>query len=866
MDVTCERCGTEYEFDETLVAPRGTTVKCTQCGHLFKVFRPGAGPGSEPRAWMVRRATGGAPETIGSLKELQRRITVGELTPEDQISRSGEGWKRLGDIAELQTFFEAARAAGGSARRDPTVSYGDRAADRGGGVSFPSPPAGPRSDRRGFAPAGEAMRDAPDRTPPPAAPPGKPTGKSTMLGVGARPPSPVFATEDDGRPGIPRSAVEPPPNEGSGVSARPGAGRSDTSPVALGGPAGHVGPVGLGGPRSTPPPAPPRRPQSSSPGPPSPPPRPPSPRPPPLAGGARPGALPAPPRVPREAETLPEVAPPPGAPSAPAPSDRPPSRRTSERPSFRPLHVDEGDDIPKPRYGRSRSGLWVSLVLLLAIGAGALAGWDQIAVLLGAGGERGDPAAPFLASGDEQLRGDHEDAYEAAIAHYTKALAFREHDPRALAGLSRAHALIAQERLFEASDLEARAGDDPALRGEAASMRRDARAHAEQAREHAEAAVRHAPADADAEVALSDALRLSGDLALARSRLDRARTLRSTPSAEALRVEALLTADQAGDFAAAQALAERAVAEDPGLLRARLLLARAHIAAGDVSAARAQLRAVIDRAPGHPTASALLRRLDGDVPAGTATARAAAVRTPTPAAAIPAPRGAPTPTPTVATPAPTPTSPAPIPATGTTTVGTGRAGPTGAAGATSVARDPAPVATGRGYDAMIREAEERLENGDTRRARSLYEQALRERPGGVEATTGLGFVMLAEGNARGAITLFQGAADRGYADAYIGLGDAYRRTGDRERALQAYEAYLERNPGGSRASIARRQADRLRTELGRSESGGGWGGGSGSIGSDTPVTRPDELPALRGLTSPPPRDIPGDAPVIESEP
>ena len=37
MDVTCERCGTEYEFDETLVSERGTTVKCTNCGHLFNL-------------------------------------------------------------------------------------------------------------------------------------------------------------------------------------------------------------------------------------------------------------------------------------------------------------------------------------------------------------------------------------------------------------------------------------------------------------------------------------------------------------------------------------------------------------------------------------------------------------------------------------------------------------------------------------------------------------------------------------------------------------------------------------------------------------------------------------------------------------
>jgi len=154
MDVTCERCGTEYEFDETLVAARGTTVKCTNCGHLFKVFRPGASAagGAESKSWTVRRASGGASESIASLKELQRLITVGQLTPDDQISRSGEGWKRLGDIAELQTFFAAAAAARESqrpARRDPT----------GGRVT----------DGRAYAPTGEVARGT-DRPPPQSAP------------------------------------------------------------------------------------------------------------------------------------------------------------------------------------------------------------------------------------------------------------------------------------------------------------------------------------------------------------------------------------------------------------------------------------------------------------------------------------------------------------------------------------------------------------------------------------------------------------------------------------------------------------------------------------------------------------------------
>src|SRR5687768_13902699 len=37
MDVRCEQCGTEYELDETRLKPGGVTVKCTSCGHMFKI-------------------------------------------------------------------------------------------------------------------------------------------------------------------------------------------------------------------------------------------------------------------------------------------------------------------------------------------------------------------------------------------------------------------------------------------------------------------------------------------------------------------------------------------------------------------------------------------------------------------------------------------------------------------------------------------------------------------------------------------------------------------------------------------------------------------------------------------------------------
>ena len=40
MEVLCERCHAEYDFDEALATKRGTTVKCAACGHQFRVFLP----------------------------------------------------------------------------------------------------------------------------------------------------------------------------------------------------------------------------------------------------------------------------------------------------------------------------------------------------------------------------------------------------------------------------------------------------------------------------------------------------------------------------------------------------------------------------------------------------------------------------------------------------------------------------------------------------------------------------------------------------------------------------------------------------------------------------------------------------------
>ncbi len=104
MDVQCERCKTEYEFDDALVSGRGTTVKCTNCGLQFKV-RP-SGDTQDMERWIVHTARG--QELIfTSLRELQRAITSHEVGRGDTLRRGNASPRTLGTIAELEPFFLA---------------------------------------------------------------------------------------------------------------------------------------------------------------------------------------------------------------------------------------------------------------------------------------------------------------------------------------------------------------------------------------------------------------------------------------------------------------------------------------------------------------------------------------------------------------------------------------------------------------------------------------------------------------------------------------------------------------------------------------------------------------------------------------
>jgi predicted Zn finger-like uncharacterized protein len=104
MNVQCERCGTEYDFDDALVSGRGTTVKCTNCGYQFKL-RPSQSPSSVEERWTVTSQAGKA-RVFVSLKELQRAILSRDVAREDVLTRGDAPPRPLSSIAELVPFFD----------------------------------------------------------------------------------------------------------------------------------------------------------------------------------------------------------------------------------------------------------------------------------------------------------------------------------------------------------------------------------------------------------------------------------------------------------------------------------------------------------------------------------------------------------------------------------------------------------------------------------------------------------------------------------------------------------------------------------------------------------------------------------------
>jgi DNA-binding transcriptional MerR regulator len=95
---------------------------------------------------------------------------------------------------------------------------------------------------------------------------------------------------------------------------------------------------------------------------------------------------------------------------------------------------------------------------------------------------------------------------------------------------------------------------------------------------------------------------------------------------------------------------------------------------------------------------------------------------------------------------------------------------------------------------------------DEKQAVELYQRALEIDAAQPEAQYNLGYVMLERGEAAYAINFFRGAiqSDPSFADAYFNLAMAYEQVGEPAKARPCWRKYLEIEPTGTWAEIARK--------------------------------------------------------------
>ena len=828
MDVRCEKCQTEYELDEARLKPGGVTVKCTNCGHTFKVRKrattnvgtpvggqaPIASPAPAPRSaptpapaprppradsifdeerptqvaddeapttverqWLLR-LDNGEQKSCRELATLQQWIISGVVSRESLISRTGKTWKRLGDIADLSQYFaiaDEARANRERSRPTPRPSPGPA----------PAPaPISPQHTLTGFAPQAAGGTILPDDDEPPThraprgaapTPPPVPTrvqvrtpalGSSATVPVMSPPVAPVPPGTVVGHPhSAPRApATTPPP-----VPAR-------RSPPAVGAP--------------TPPPpvtpAPPVVPRSSA-----------APTPPPVPTGSRATAMWAHESIkaePGASSTAPFVG------NLSAVRDEPafagkvritPGAESSFETGR--ITLEDDDDVLPVRRG-SRAGMIVLVMALVVMGAAA-AGVYMFVIR---GGRKDQPVAsapkdaavavvvpdaavvaqvvpdaavaPAEPSPLDAARAELRADVEARLRTAAQAL---DGKPDAPSLALRAHliAQVAQDLIDRASVTTDKAAAD--------DLRKDAKQLVLDAATAAQRALKAAADDAGANLAMAEVLRLQGKPAHDGQRyLDAARAKNDKDWARDLALADALALQRDGKLDDAKA-AFAAIDQGDGKLeasgdvRARLHEALVLAAQGKAGDAKPLVDAILAAQPEHAAARALGQKLETQVATGDA---------------MPPEEGKP-PAPPVKEPTPT-------------------REPAGKPARPEPVREPSGGGGGGGsYDALLTSAN-KIADTNCGKAMELYQKALEQKPNGVEALTGMGFCYIDAKQFSSAHSKFRTAlmVSPKYEPALRGIAEGYLQQGLKDRAIEAYKAYLDVYPDNA---LAKKQLERL---------------------------------------------------------
>jgi predicted Zn finger-like uncharacterized protein len=762
MEVTCERCSTVYDFDDALVSERGTTVKCTTCGHQFKVRR--AGGASVPEKWTVRTVDGRELD-FAALRELQAAIHEGKISREDVLSRGNSRPRRLGSIAELEPFFNRMGMTVPGMGGTTPPPHGARSRSRTpSGLGTPTPIPGhvatetsavftlPAGLRAATAAAAAAEASAPASTGRRSSLPQPPTPVGGRRMPSVKPPAPAQAPRGNDPLAMPAA-----PNVPSGLEdlttideptithGMDKASRAATPAAATGSPvfspasspmfpAAHAPETGQESVART---------QISTPT---------SSRTPPLAvtpaaraqnASATPESASSPPAHTRAAE--------PGARSSvergpPSARERPPMSAARPPPSLVPsgpvssrmslLPNDEA--LSESRFSRpvrrGGAGRWLGgfvLAGLAVFGAVTLGRKYLVQTTMTAPPQEDTRIAALLEQGERDLR---EGDLEAAKESLDKASALSDKDPRIAARLAHLAAVRADIPWLLVRLLPE---EDP----DRVNAQRELEIAVTRARQAADRAQALAPQDPEVTRSRIDALRLAGDLEGARKLVATLPKSSAQPENDMLLAALDLAEAQPGWPTVIERLRSAARAEQ-NLGRARAMLVYALARSDDRAGAKSEFERLAAMPRPHPLTAALrsfLGRTESD----------------------------------------------------------------------ANKPDAADAGAANEVEDGLRLAEEARAKGDVAGAETWLKDLSQKNPGNARVLTALADLAMQKRDRLGALRYYEQAvaADKGYLPALAGLADLKWENGERQTASQLYRQIIER--GGEGSPYSKRAKDRF---------------------------------------------------------
>jgi len=788
MDVRCERCSTEYEFDDALVSGRGTTVKCTNCGHKFKIRRSD-GDFSED-FWNVQTGDGRT-LVFTSLRELQRAIQTNLVDRNDLLSRGGLKQKAIGQIPELAPFFDQRDQQREQRTSLPPVVVPAGAVDAATAAasrarsSRPPPPPGASAPPL-MAPPRQRMATRPDFPPqgPESIDPSSASNvasmKKTLMGTG---------TDEHAVPAVEPAPPPVAPPAPAGVERVVTTRRSEAPPAVASDADPETERFARAQALREEAQVEPERSASSAP---------------PVVTKPLTRTQPIPPvHVPRHSP-----APPAFEASSPLPPPTAPVLRTMN------LDARDSGDYSEHARGRSPSlpdalldgpgsigrrrpvgGYIVAVVVLAGAGLiGALWAKDHLGGVLGGAKQpvvAADPrVAGLLTSGEKALADGN---LETAKESFDKASALAEKDAHVLLDVARLAAIRADVPWLKSRLLAADAADDIRLTKDTLAELSTA------AKKAADDAIAVAPDDPAALRTKIDALRIAGDRDGARALVAKVAPSASQPESAYVLAALDLAENEPLWSTVVERLRVAASAESgPGRGRAALVYALAR--SGDVAGAKAEvdrlaalqrqhallplLRAFADRAKPSTKLDGGVTDLDGGMLAAATDA--------------------------------------------------GRRGPHDreARGDHGGGGDPGGPAHPAG-DArqLVAQGEAARAKGDYDRAQSLFAAALDRNPNDTEALSGLAGIAHVRRDLNGARASYKRvlSINPSYVPALVGVADVDWESGDRATAMKTYKEIVERFPEGTYPARVKQRA-----EAGSAPSGGSSGATSSSGATPTP--------------------------------